>query len=82
VSEMSDRPLPYAEGMEGSDRLVARSRLFVGRSGRGSQKRRPYSALRIDVRSGDSPEFVVQPLIAEWHQHQWREPQSKPFVIK
>jgi Calcineurin-like phosphoesterase len=82
MSGLSDRPLPYAEGIEGSDRLVARSRLFVGRSGRGSQKRRPYSAIRIDVRSGNSPAFIIQPLIAEWHQYRWREPQIKPFVIE
>lgn len=32
------------------ERLVANSRLFIGRNGLGSQKRRPYSCLRVDVK--------------------------------
>jgi Calcineurin-like phosphoesterase len=67
---------------EAGDRLVARSKLFVGRSGSGHQKRRPYSALRIDVKAGNPPQFVVRPLVAEWHQHQWQDYRIEPFVIE
>lgn len=62
-------------------RTVARSLLFVGRSGQGYQKRRPYSFLRIDVRSGTPPKFVIRPFIAERYQGQWHESEVKPFEI-
>lgn len=62
-------------------RLVANSKLFIGRSGQGSQKRRPYSCLRIDVKAGDIPQFVVRPFVSEWYQRQWHNQEIKPFVI-
>jgi len=65
-----------------SDRLVADSQLFIGRSGYGNQKRRPYSSLRIDVKAGNPPKFIIHPLVAEWHQHQWQDHPMKPFVIE
>jgi len=61
--------------------LVAKSLLFVGRNGQGSQKRRPYSCLRIDVRDGTPPKFNVQPLIAERFQQQWNSNDIEPFTI-
>jgi Calcineurin-like phosphoesterase len=82
IGELGNRPLPYPEGVERSERLVARSQLFIGRSGRGNQKRRPYSALRIDVKAGNTPKFIVHPLVAEWHQHQWHEPAIEPFMVE
>lgn len=69
-----------ADLMEG-DRLIARSHLFIGRNGQGSQKRRPYSCLRIDVQDGDPPKFIVRPLVAEWYQRQWHYPEIEPFTI-
>ncbi|MFB2769917.1 metallophosphoesterase [Pelatocladus sp. BLCC-F211] len=71
---------------EGTDlledqKLVARSQLFVGRTGQGSQKRRPYSCLRIDVKDGCPPKFVVRPLVVERYQRQWRDRQVQPFTI-
>jgi hypothetical protein len=50
---------------------VARSNLFIGRNGQGSEKRRPYSGLRIDVKPGNPPKFIARPLIAEWYHRQW-----------
>ncbi|BAU07224.1 unknown protein [Fischerella sp. NIES-3754] len=55
---------------EGTDlledqKLVARSHLFVGRTGQGSQKHRPYSCLRIDVKDGCPPKFIIRPLVVE-----------------
>ena len=61
------------ERVDGGERDVARSELFVGRSGRGSSLRRPYSALRVDVAQGRPLQFRLTPLIAEklpgrrWH---------------
>lgn len=63
------------------DRLIARSHLFIGRNGQGSQKRRPYSCLRIDVQDGDPPKFIVRPLVAEWYQRKWGHPEVEPFTI-
>ncbi len=62
-------------------RVIARSQLFVGRSGQGSHRRRPYSALRIDVKDGRPPKFIVQPLVAERYQQKWSYPQLEPFEI-
>lgn len=69
-------------GSEGEDaRLVARSKLFVGRNGYGSQKRRPYSFLRIDVQDGCPPKFRVRPFVAERFQRRWNTPEIEPFMI-
>jgi len=68
-------------GPDGKERSVARSQLFVGRSGQGLQKRRPYSFLRIDVQAGSPPRFVVRPHVAERYQHQWLEQSLSPFQI-
>ncbi len=62
-------------------RLVANSKLFIGRNGQGSQRRRPYSGLRIDVQAGDVPKFVIRPLVSEWYQRQWHNQEIEPFVI-
>ena len=67
---------------EGGDtRSVARSLLFVGRTGHGSQKRRPYSFLRIDVKDGKPPKFIVRPFICERFQGKWSNRELEPFVI-
>ena len=62
-------------------KLVARSHLFVGRNGSGSHKRRPYSGLRIDVKEGSPPKFVVQPLVTERYQNKWHLPEMESFTI-
>jgi len=62
-------------------RLVAQSQLFVGRSGQGAQKRRPYSFIRIDVKAGRPPKFIVRPFVAEWFQHTWQTYAIAPFAI-
>jgi hypothetical protein len=71
---------------EGADlmenqKLVAHSHLFIGRNGQGSQKRRPYSCVRIDVKGDRHPKFIVRPLIAEWYQRQWHNYEIEPFTI-
>ncbi|NJL20418.1 MAG: metallophosphoesterase [Leptolyngbyaceae cyanobacterium SM1_3_5] len=71
---------------EGADlmedgRMVARSKLFVGRNGQGSFRRRPYSFLRIDVKPGTPPKFVVRPGVAERFQGKWNTYNVDPFEI-
>ncbi|MBD2357787.1 metallophosphoesterase [Tolypothrix sp. FACHB-123] len=63
------------------EKLVARSQLFIGRSGQGSKKHRPYSCLRIDVKGDRQPKFIVRPLVAEWYQREWCDRQIEPFEI-
>ncbi|MBW4643853.1 MAG: metallophosphoesterase [Goleter apudmare HA4340-LM2] len=63
-------------------RVVARSHLYVGREGHRSQKRRPYSCLRIDVRGEEQPKFIIRPLVAEWYQRRWYNHELEPFVIR
>ena len=74
-------PELWETGWDGKERLVASSQIFVGRSGQGLQKRRPYSFLRIDVQAGSPPRFVVHPYVAERHRHQWTEQTLPPFQI-
>jgi 3',5'-cyclic AMP phosphodiesterase CpdA len=60
---------------------VARSHLYVGRKGHGSQKHRPYSFLRIDVKDGCPPKFVVTPFISERFQQRWHKSKLESFTI-
>jgi hypothetical protein len=66
---------------ENEARTVAKSLMFIGRLGQGSRKHRPYSFLRIDVKDGIPPKFVVRPFISERFQNQWFEREVEPFEI-
>jgi 3',5'-cyclic AMP phosphodiesterase CpdA len=61
--------------------LVAKSHLFVGRTGSGSDKHRPYSFVRIDVKAGTPPKFIVHPIIAERHRSEWSSKTLPSFEI-
>lgn len=67
------------DGRKGT--LVAKSQLFVGREGKGTQKHRPYSFLRIDVQAGEPLKFVVRPFVSEWFQGKWHDRALPEFVI-
>lgn len=73
--------LARSTGAEKTGRQVAESLLFVGRSGQGSHKRRPYSCLRIDVLDGTPPKFRIRPLVVERFEGKWQEIAIEPFVI-
>lgn len=68
-------------GVKTAGLRVAESLLFVGRSGQGSHKRRPYSCLRIDVLDGTPPKFRVTPLVVERFEGKWQDIAIEPFVI-
>ncbi|NJK30513.1 MAG: metallophosphoesterase [Acaryochloris sp. SU_5_25] len=61
--------------------VIAQSKLFVGRHGHGSQKRRPYSYVRIDVGEGCPPQMTVRPFVVECVQNQWQDYPLSAFVI-
>ncbi|MGB7416085.1 MAG: metallophosphoesterase, partial [Thermosynechococcaceae cyanobacterium] len=69
--------------LRGTDkkRIIAQSKLFVGRNGHGAQKRRPYSYLRIDVASGSQPQLAVTPFVVERIQKQWKNYSLDTFTI-
>lgn len=69
------------EGEKGKLHSVANSRLFVGRTGQGIHKRRPYSFLRIDVKDGTPPKFILRVYIAERYRNQWHEQLLSKFSI-
>ncbi|MBD0335468.1 MAG: metallophosphoesterase [Cyanobacteria bacterium Co-bin13] len=52
-------------------RTVARSHLYLGRTGRGSARKRPYSFLRVDVGAGYPPQITLRPHVVEKHQGAW-----------
>ncbi|MFM7634222.1 MAG: hypothetical protein ACKO7Z_01255 [Cyanobacteriota bacterium] len=53
-------------------RTIARSQLFVGRSGRGSRLRRPYSGLRVECGRRPPTAPAPHPLVAEKVEGTWR----------
>jgi hypothetical protein len=79
-SPEADR-LARESGSKTALRQVAKSLLYVGRSGQGSHKRRPYSCLRIDVLDGSPPKFRVRPLVVERFEGKWHDRAIEPFVI-
>jgi predicted phosphodiesterase len=62
-------------------RKVADSLLYVGRSEQNLPKRLAYSGVRIDVKDGHPPKFIVRPLVAERVGEQWSQGELAHFVI-
>ncbi|MBE9135994.1 metallophosphoesterase [Nodosilinea sp. LEGE 07088] len=56
----------------GIPRAIAKSHLYLGRSGSGSQLKRPYSGLRVEVTPGKPPKLTVTPLVAEKFKGEWQ----------
>src|SRR4028118_1932926 len=86
VLEEPSSPEAYRLAREGGrspkgSRRIAECLLFVGRSGQGSYKRRPYSCLRIDVLDGCPPKFRIRPLVVERFEGKWQDISIEPFVI-
>ncbi|HIK03974.1 MAG TPA: metallophosphoesterase [Trichormus sp. M33_DOE_039] len=62
-------------------RKVADSLLYVGRHGQALEKRLSYSCVRIDVKQGNPPKFIVRPLVAERVGQEWFQRELEQFVI-
>lgn len=71
--------LMESTGLE--ERPVARSKLFVGRTGRGKTLKRPYSGLRVEVQAGNPPGLRVTPVIAEKAAGEWHRYCLEPFTL-
>jgi hypothetical protein len=61
------------ESISGEDRNVATSHLFLGRTGKGSTLKRPYSGLRVDINGGKPCSITLTPLVAEKFEGQWNQ---------
>ena len=61
---------------------VAECHLFLGRTGHGREKKRPYTALRVDIKyEGDRPQIILRPLVAERCQGKWKSYDVEPIVL-
>lgn len=66
---------------EGEARQVARSHLFIGRSGHKSTRRRPYSFLRVDVDEAPALRLTLTPFVVEKFQGQWSQQAKDPIEL-
>ncbi len=61
--------------------LVAKSQLFVGLTGHKTERHRPYSFLRIDVKPGNPVQLVLTPHISERFHQAWQDYALDPLVL-
>lgn len=80
-SEESDLMETFEDEAGSPTRKIADSLLFVGRNGYDTQKRLPYSFVRIDVHGGHLPKFTVRPFVSERFQGEWYNRGLEPFDI-
>jgi hypothetical protein len=72
------------EPLNGTPQVVAKSQLFIGRHGHGTDTHWPYTFVRIDVereRESDRPQFVVRPFIAQNAYHTWTRSEFTPLML-
>ena len=62
-------------------RPVAKSQLFLGRTGNQHDRRRPYSFLRVDVKGGPEPRFVLTPHVSERFHQAWQDYALDPIYL-
>ncbi|MEO1068992.1 MAG: metallophosphoesterase [Cyanobacteria bacterium J06638_6] len=60
------------ETLDGTARTVAESHLYLGRVGKGSQLKRPYTGLKVEVSPGNPPKLTLTPLVAEKLDGKWQ----------
>ncbi len=64
-----------------SIRKVADSLLYVGRSGYGFDRKKPYSCVRVDVKEGFPAKFMITPLVTELIEGKWCDYSLEPWII-
>ncbi|MGB3202316.1 MAG: metallophosphoesterase [Nodosilinea sp.] len=69
------------ETIDGKSLTVATSHLYLGRSGKGSHLKRPYSGLRVEVSSGSPPKLTLTPLVAEKFDGHWKGFEMESFEV-
>ncbi|HLP87176.1 MAG TPA: metallophosphoesterase [Nostocaceae cyanobacterium] len=71
----------FAEVGIRSSRKVADSLLYVGRSGYGLNRRKPYSCVRVDVKPGFPAKFSIIPMVTEKIEDKWCDRLLDPIII-
>ena len=56
-------------------------RPYIRKNRHGELTQRPYSFVRIDVKSGNPPQFIVRPFVVEYLQGQWCDRQLEEILI-
>lgn len=69
------------ETTDGQTRTVAKSHLYLGRTGDGSNLKRPYSGLRVEVSSDNPPRLTLTPLVAEKFNGKWKGYEVEGFEV-
>jgi 3',5'-cyclic AMP phosphodiesterase CpdA len=69
------------EPRDNRDEKVATSHLYVGRTGKGSTLKRPYSGLRVDIDQGQPLQISITPLIAEKFDGKWNRHNMDSFTV-
>jgi hypothetical protein len=69
------------ETLDGVTRAVARSHLYLGRTGDSKHLKRPYSGLRVAVSSDNPPKLTLTPLVAEKFDGKWQEFEIEAFEV-
>ncbi|MGB3310951.1 MAG: metallophosphoesterase [Nodosilinea sp.] len=69
------------ETVDGRSYTVATSHLYLGRSGKGSHLKRPYSGLRVEVSGGSPPKLTLTPLVAEKFDGKWTGFEMEAFEV-
>jgi 3',5'-cyclic AMP phosphodiesterase CpdA len=62
-------------------RLVAKSQLYVGLTGHKTERHRPYSFLKIDVKAGTPAQLVLTPYVSERFHMDWQDYAMDPLVL-
>ncbi|MEM9218601.1 MAG: metallophosphoesterase [Cyanobacteria bacterium P01_F01_bin.150] len=62
-------------------RIVAKSKLYVGHSGHGAERKQSYSFLRVDIQSGTPPTLILRPHVSERYQDAWTDVSLAPLTI-
>ena len=81
VRRQKSGDIAIAKKQNDLDTQLAQSRLFLGCKGHGIYQKKLYSCLRIDVLSGNTPQFQVRPLVAEQAYQNWYHYQLDPWLI-
>ncbi len=69
------------ETIDGQTRTVAKSHLYLGRTGNSKHLKRPYSGLRVEVSSDNPPKLTLTPLVAEKFDGHWKEYEMDGFEV-
>ena len=63
------------------EKAIAKSQIYIGRHGTQADTRWSYSFLRVDVKLGDRPQWVIRPFVTELYRETWTRSEFAPLVL-